>query len=268
MRQGREWAVAGSLVICLVVTAAVLPSASGALHGSPQWSGDFETGDLSQWRGLQAKDPSRVTLESDVVRQGRFAARFEVRPGDNNVAGSGSGERADLLIHNSTTEGVEGSEQYWAWSTYFPADFDAPMGGWNVFVGFHHTGKTGQSPVHFFVDDRKTIKMRVMGGNFEHPVKRYFTLARLTKGRWYDFVFHVKWSSDPRIGFVEVGVNRLRIVRRTSIPTLYVGMGVYLKQGFYRRAYAGTSVVIQDGMRRGSTLNEVAPRVRNGPRPE
>lgn len=246
----------GLSLFWVLVPGAAAHGTSGALCLSA-WTGDFETGNLSQWRGSQAKEQSRITLQTKIVRQGRTAARFEVRPGDNNVAGSGSGERAETLIDSSTTDGVEGREQYWAWSTYFPADFDAPMGAWNVFTQFHHTGAKGQVNVHFAVSNRKTVKLRVMGGKLERAIRRDFVLASLKGGRWYDFVFHVRWSSS-QTGFVEVWMNGLRVVRKTSTPTLYRGYEVYLKQGYYRSAYRGTTVVYHDGTCRGSTLADVA----------
>jgi hypothetical protein len=234
----------------------------GAPRVSASWRGDFETGDLSQWKAVQAKERRRVTIQTDVVRQGQYAARVEVRPGDSQVAGSGSGERTDFFIGSSTTDGVEGQEQYWAWSTFFPEDFDAPMGAWNAFVGFHHTMPKGQSNMHFAVTNRKSLTLRVLGGNFNRPVRKDFVLAPLRRGHWYDFVFHVKWSST-RAGLVELWVNGFRVVRRTSTPTLYVGQGVYLKQGYYRSAYKGTTIVYHDGMRKGSTLADVANRKGN-----
>jgi hypothetical protein len=244
-----------ALLVALLVTAG-LHVASGATAGP--WRGDFETGNLSQWTAAQAKEQSRITVQSNVVRQGRYAARFEVRPGDSNVAGSGSGERAEVFISPSTTNGVEGQEQYWAWSTFFPADFDAPrVGSWNAFTQFHHAGPVGQANIYFAVSEMKWLTLRVFGGSFEKPARSDFVLARLQPGRWYDFVFHVKWSSSARMGFVEVWVNRLRVVRRTRAATLYAGRAVYLKQGYYRRGYEGTTVVYHDGVRSGSTLRDV-----------
>lgn len=240
-----------------LVSGGAIHAASGAARQPAPWSGDFETGNLSQWRGLQVKAPSRVTIQTEIVRQGHAAARFEVRSGDSNVAGSGSGERAEVLISTSTTEGFEGREQYWAWSTYFPADFDAPKGSWNAFTQFHHVGGLGQVNIHFAVSKMKTLTLRVIGGSLSRPLRRDFVLAPLKRGRWYDFVFHVKWSSSSRAGFVEVWVNRSRVVRRTATPTLYAGKDVYLKQGYYRQAHKGTTVVYHDGTRRGSTLADV-----------
>jgi hypothetical protein len=248
-----------SILLAGLLQSVVLNVASGAPRVSAPWRGDFETGNLSQWDwGLQAMEPSRATIVTAPHREGTYAARFEVRPGDN-VSSTTGGERTELLISSPTTEAYEGQEQFWAWSTYFPSDFDAPRGSWNVFTQFHHAGISGQSNIHFAVrEPRSRIELRVMGGDFEAPARKDFVLALLTKGRWYDFVFHVKWSSHRSVGFVEVWVNRQRVVPKTSTPTLYEGQSVYLKQGYYRAPYGGTSVVYHDGMRRGSTFAEVA----------
>jgi polysaccharide lyase-like protein len=134
------------------------------------------------------------------------------------------------------------------------------MGAWNIFTQFHNTGTTGQANVHFAIVDRKTVGLRVDGGNVRNPREKSFALARFAPGRWYDFVFHVKWSSNPKVGFVEVWVNRAKVLKKKTLATLYAGQGVYLKQGFYRAAYGGTTVVYHDGMRRGSSYTEVTGR--------
>jgi len=256
MRTARLFALSLTLLLVIAITGA-LPG-SGGMRATTAWRGDFETGNLSQWTALQAKDPSRVTIQSSPLRQGRYAARFEVRPGDNNVAGSGTGERTQVYIGNVLTDWAEGREQYWAWSTYIPPDFTAPMGGWNAFVGFHHTGTTGPGNIQFDVRDMSRIGLRVMGGASNNPIRKDYRLAPLRKGRWYDFVLHIRWSSHPKVGFVEVWVNGSRVVPKTITPTLYVGQGVYLKMGDYRSAYSKRTVIYHDGMRRGPTLADVA----------
>jgi polysaccharide lyase-like protein/Big-like domain-containing protein len=242
----------------LALLASLLVLMSSAGQSTITWRGDFEPGNFSQWTAVQAKDPSRVTIQSDVVRQGRYATRFEVRPGDNNVAGSGTGERAQVYIGNVLTDWAEGREQYWAWSTYIPPDFAAPMGGWNALVGFHHTGTTGGGNVQIAVADMKTLWLRVMGADFEAPIRKDWDFAPLVKGKWYDFVLHVKWSSNASVGFVELWLNGSKVVPLTITPTLYYGQGVYLKMGYYRSAFDQTTVVYHDGMRRGSSYSEVA----------
>jgi hypothetical protein len=91
-----------SSAIALVVS--VAGASAGA--GGSSWGADYETGDLSQWLAFQARDASRVTIETSVVRQGHYAARFEVHPGDNNVASSGAGERAEVFTGVRATDGI------------------------------------------------------------------------------------------------------------------------------------------------------------------
>lgn len=252
-------------LIVLGLLAAVLALLPTTARSTVTWRGDYETGTLSQWNlGVQQKADGRVAVGTSIIHQGRYAARFEVRSGDNNVAGSGTGERAEVLLSSSTTEGSEGREAYWAWSTFFPSDFTAPGGAWNVFTQFHHTGSSGQSNIHFDVRDMSTIGLRVLGGDEAAAVRKDFTLAPLQRGRWYDFVFHVKWSTSASTGFVEVWVNGSRVVPKTFTPTLYNGQGTYLKQGYYRAAYSGTTVVYHDGMRKGSSYDEVAAEFPSG----
>ena len=92
------------------------------------------------------------------------------------------------------------------------------------------------------------------GGDTSSPIVRSYVLAPLQKGRWYDFVLHVKWSASASVGFVEMWINGNRVVPKIFTPTLYAGMTAYAKQGYYRSPHTGTTVVYQDGMRRGLQL--------------
>ena len=96
------------------------------------------------------------------------------------------------------------------------------------------------------------------GGDTSSPIVRSYVLAPLQKGRWYDFVLHVKWSASASVGFVEMWINGNRVVPGIFTPTLYAGMTAYAKQGYYRSPHTGTTVVYQDGMREGSSYDEVA----------
>ena len=123
-------------VALLVGLALALPTSSFA------WEGDFETGNVTQWSGVFEMQAGRVSVVESPVRQGRYAARFEVRAGDH-VNGWG-GERALLY----TTPDVAGIREGWnrssSSSTYFAPGFrpvsDPRWPRWNIFAERHHTG--------------------------------------------------------------------------------------------------------------------------------
>ncbi len=252
-RRGLLGAIVVSAALAAVTT--LVPSDA---RGSISWTGNYETGDFSQWvYGVQQEAAGRATIVSSPSRQGHYAARYEVDPGDNNVAGSGSGERTEALLDQVTTDGYSGREQWWAWSTYWDPTFQSTTSGWNYFTQFHHTGTTGQASVAW-ASPGNTILMRVCDGDTSAPTCRYWTLdSNRQNGRWYDFVFHVKWSSDSTVGFIEMWENGNKIVPLTQLATLYAGQAVYLKQGYYREAQSTTAVLYHDGMRRGSSYQDV-----------
>jgi Polysaccharide lyase/Bacterial Ig domain len=248
-----------SLALGLVLLAVLVLIPSLGLSAI-SWRGDFETGDLSQWTyGVQAAASDRVRVVTSPKRQGNYAARFEVRPGDRAWSDD-PGERAEVLIPQWDTDGYEGREQFWAWSTYFDPTFQSDEStAWNYFVQFHNTSATGQANVGF-ISNGRYLQFRVCNGDPNNVTCRYWVLdSNRQNGRWYDFVFHVKWSSDPGVGFVEIWKDGSVVVSKTAIATLYSGQGVYLKQGYYRAPnYPSTAILYQDGMRRGSSYNEVA----------
>ncbi len=229
--------------------------------GTISWRGDYETGNFSQWGcGIQEKTSGRATIVNSPLRQGQHAARFEVDPGDNNVAGSGTGERAEICSTQAQADGYDGHEVWYAWSTLFPTGFQAPSDGnwWSYFTQWHHTGPTGQAPA-MNVLGNGTINMRMAGGS--NPSSPVYTNALVLSGWqhdvWYDFAVHIKWSSDPSIGFYEVFVNGKRATSIMHGPTLYTGQGIYMKQGYYREAQNYTDVIYEDGVRVGNSYDAV-----------
>jgi hypothetical protein len=213
---------------------------------------DYETGSFSQWSAIQA-DPGDATIVRSPVHQGRFAARFIVRPGDNPIGMTG--ERAEVYW---TTGEHEGTESWWAWSTYFPTGFRPnPNSSWNIFTQWHHTGGTCTNPVSFEVNNYSSparLRLRVWGGRLasdcQPSFRRVWNFAILRRSRWYNFVFHVKWSSSRSIGFVKLWVNGRVKIPKTHVANLYRGQGVYVKQGFYRGSSRLTTTIYHDGLRR------------------
>ena len=217
----------------------------------------------------QEKESGRVSVVQSPGRAKQSAIRLEVMPGDTDVAGSGSGaERADAMIGSTLTDAVEGREQWWAWSTYFPSDYrPTPSTAWNLFLDFHNTGESGQANINFLADshfDPPQLQMTVYGGpSPDRAPQSTFRLGRAHRNQWYDFALHVVWSSNPRVGSVELYLNGRRVVRQVHRATLYAGQGAYLKLANYREAGPQPSAILAAGVRRvesyDATVRSFAP---------
>ena len=76
------------------------------------------------------------------------------------------------------------------------------------------------------------------------------------QGRWHDFVFHARWSSDPAKGFSDMWVDGDQVLGFVG-PTLTPGNSVYFKYGIYRWTDARPLTVWYDEVRRGSSRAQV-----------
>src|SRR5438067_5489965 len=97
-----------------VLVVAVAASASANVL----WRGDYETGDLSQWAGMEGLT-SRLTIVQSPVRQGKYALRTELHQGDY----ANSGTRNEVENSSAQFNEVEGNDKWYAWSTMFASDF-------------------------------------------------------------------------------------------------------------------------------------------------
>src|SRR5688572_2330331 len=83
-----------------VGTVTPVPSPAG---GSVQFNCSFESSPTDCGFREQAKVPGRATLVN-IARVGSRAVRLHTEPGDNNVSGSGTRERNDLLLSQAASD--------------------------------------------------------------------------------------------------------------------------------------------------------------------
>jgi hypothetical protein len=240
----------------LVVIATLAALVAAAFLIEPLWTGkapargahrlDFETGDLSQYDSTQRAGDDRLRVVRSPKRQGRFAARFEVRAGDTQAATTGV--RAELIAERDGGREVgPGDERWYRWSTLFPRSY-ALSDQWQTFIQWKNDG-TGSPPLAMTV---KGDEILLSGG--DQNAFHEFWKAPIERGRWHDFVAHIRWSARPEKGFVELWHNGRRVVPRTPTATLYRGddgspISNYLKVGLYRSsAIRSTQVLYHDGM--------------------
>lgn len=237
------------------------------IPGNTIWTGDYETGGTSQWSGCQRAATYSIQVGSGRVRQGSYAARYEVRDGDTPID---SNERSEC---QKGTGEVEGSDRWYSWSTYFDDGFptsNASPNGWFTFSQWHGNASTGSPPVALYLENGQIVlklHRQSSPASYVGIITPWGTPFAGHAGRWTDFKMHIKWSASDSVGTVELWMDGVKqtmnwpqggnaaayggvgssIVRsRTLIP----GYGAYYKQGIYRDGgTSGTAVVYQDAFR-------------------
>jgi chitodextrinase len=247
-----------------VTTAGTTPAAG------MQWSCSFPNSPVDCGFEEQAKVPGRATL-ANFGRDGGTALRLHTEPGDDNVTGSSYMERNDVWLTQAASDCYEGREQWWAHSILFPDDFAMPTWHMYVVADFHNIAnsspESGQANFHINFEPQADLTkpgvlvFRGYGGTPNGtPYKA--TIGTVTKNVWYDFVYHVKWSSGSD-GYFDAWVNGVKVLAHRG-PTLYAGQGCYFKLANYHVAIADTgllgpaSSVIHDRVIRGSTALSVS----------
>jgi hypothetical protein len=201
----------------------------------------FDRAGLAEWSGAQRVAPDRISLVGAPVAEGRVAGRFEVRPGDTI---GDTAPRAELTLD---TMEPEGAERWYAWSTYFDPAF--PTSFPNSFVTFTQWRAKDESGTfgNFMLwGDR--LELRRGGTRWSAP---------LVKGVWHRFVYHVKWSPDPAVGFMELFYDGRPVMPKVHVATMAGRPGAavrnYFKQGLYKSYEMPTGVVFHDGLKIGTS---------------
>ena len=242
------------------VSAPALPARPvSPVGGLTSFRGDWETGDTSQW-GVKCVAKDRLQIVTDPVRQGRYAARFEVRPGDKP---STSGERCEVYRDYRGDESA-GQSYYYAWSTMVAPGWVNPR-NYGIFVQFHTTWPMAPA-LEISTQNGEFYVITRGGDRYNYDGRRTTLVPTLSPGRWNDFVMHVKWGVSD--GAVKIwhrvqGQAQFNVVfDKTNVPNILTdgstASKLLLRHGYYRGSGSpGTAVVHQDGMRRAATFNDV-----------
>ncbi len=211
------------------------------------------------------------------VRSGDTSMRFEVRSGDCGSwydwdDCSTRRERKELRQGSNINAG----ERWYHWSIYLPADYPVIWQARETSLGQFHNKNHYVPPFMFQIRG----EARVIDGEYEFtqfylvrnkmdPGYRYVHVSNELlkvddmRGRWSDFLVHVRWSAGDE-GFLRVYVNGrpepsyewLGPTNRRTHNAVFFKFGIYTSQ-----IYGGevpTRVVYFDDVRKGRTCGEVA----------
>src|SRR5438552_7465710 len=199
--------------------------AAAQTTSSTPYACDFESNycNFSEQSKLGDAPDSTLLRRSSLVPSGRnggWAVRLHTEVGDNNVHGSGTWERDDLTLGPGAQYCNEGQEEWWALSVMFPSDYVyPPFNEGGVVMDFHHNASNGLPNLSIdTMPQGRGMRIRGQGGPtidggqytswFNDPYNG--GTSDVTRNQWYDFVFHIKWSSTSA-GFSEAWLNGKKV---------------------------------------------------------
>jgi hypothetical protein len=282
--------------LAVLFAAGVLPPGDDERGQAGTFAADFESGDLSGWSQenvLESRQGEGIRVVEGDARQGRYAARFEVAPGDRPDAGNdldedGSGERAELA-RTSRGEEQEGDEFWYTLAFRLPDDWTQVADGWRIPFQFHSVNDDldGRSPVPPVALDfippsgrpqgegEGGLWLEVHGGDlsgddFAEGNEAEVLPLPIRTGVWHDIVMRVRWGRDD--GAVTVwhrAEGEVEFVERTKlegIPTLlYITSPetrvsrVFIRTGLYRAPSDDRTDVIElDAISRATSFDAAA----------
>ena len=243
------------LTAAALACAALCATGSHAAARKPgvAWSCDFE----GTYCGMQEQskiEPGHRSRFVPTARDGSQAIALITLPGDDQVHGSGDWERDDLELAPSTGYCNEGQDEWWAVSILFPDDYQ-PTTGLGEVVDFHPDGN-GAPPNFNVVTQPDGLRLDGFYGDPKNPGEYKVELGPISRGVWYDFVYHVKWTTKDH-GLFIAWINGRKVLDHEG-PTLYAGMSCYLKLANYHSPSRQRSAVVFDRLIRGTSAEAVA----------
>jgi hypothetical protein len=218
---------------------------AGTQAAGTLWNGNYDDNSLSQWDLVQEAAPGRISVVKSPTDPENDVARFEVRPTDSIGDTSPRAEVGKYLGEH------EGEERWYRWYTYFPESF--PTNYPNSFITFTQWRADDESEDYTsFMIWGNQVELRREGTKWS---------TTLTKGVWHKFVYHVKWSPDPNVGFIELFYDGQLVLSKTYVRTMggttANPVENYVKQGLYKSEDIPTGVLYQDGFVSGTSYEAV-----------
>jgi hypothetical protein len=193
--------------------------ADSAKTASPIWGAGYESGDLSHWPvNFCVASYSCGVSTYPPAPQGRYSARYEVRPCDPKIA---NGCRAQ----SSRGADYRPGEYWFRVKTRFPKGYRASPAYWQLVHQWHESQSDGAVDLATFIGAglRPTLSGESRGVFYS-----YWRGPRLQTGVWHDFVYRLKMARRPGRGFAQVWLNGKR---QKMIGGGYRAHGATVSQG-------------------------------------
>lgn len=211
------------------------------------WTGDFETGDISQWN--TALNGGNISIVTSPVLQGSRAAQIRLT---NDARWSNGMKRVELNHKPASARTKEGAETYFAWSFYLPEALAAsPL----TQIGYWESDQTYQQVMSFEVEGQRIRFSTRKPQNKVH----WEADGMVTPGVWHRIAMHIKWSKTA--GSVDVWFDGEQVVTQGAAQTLADDNDHFTQVGLLRDKveFQDAPILILDDAVEGDTLADVRP---------
>ncbi len=176
-----------------------------------------------------------------------------MKPGERQLRSfERANNRCESLADAAMTGGFQGQEWYYSWYTMFPGPSQTwwPNGDdWNdIFQFFDQANNQAFGGGGIAANDGTPAIYT------EWPGHKWIIADPLVYDHWYHFVAHIKWSTNPSVGFYALDLDGVHVVPLTLMQTLGAAANpsATFSQGFYS-ARNTDNTVYQDGFCRAAT---------------
>lgn len=172
---------------------------------------NFASSGVTQYQHVT--HPERISIVNDPeLGVARKVARMEVHNTDTEPT---INPRAQLELSTVDYGIATGSEFWWGTGIYLPANFPVlthragdSVADWLVFAEVYGAPSVGQSAAQLGVygDDSDSLMLNINPDAVGWFNRRVWKMP-IIRGKWVDFAFRVRLSTNPKIGFYEMYVN-------------------------------------------------------------
>lgn len=207
---------------------------------------------------------TRITRVSSPVNTGAFAYKSTVVDGDSCY-----GERAEAGQGNPTRQDMlnrifrSGEERWISFDVRLASDVPLDPGTWQTLMQLKQMGAWGSPVMELDVENNQWIMHRTTNNpNNQWPsgFQADFPLGPAQHNVWASFTYHVRFSPDPNVGFLEIygdlgdgrGMRQLMPMRAMSTMKINPNTGQTIdsqaKWSLYRDPrISGTATAYYDG---------------------
>lgn len=218
-----------------------------------------EANPLSQWSNEQHCCAYSIGVSTEQARTGTHALRVELRADDDTVSGSVRSE-----VAGGDSSNVTDVDRWYGVSFYLPADYVFDTTDESL-IQWHQNMSGGIPPMALWASGNQWLMVHTKSGL--NTGNTYGALGAIERGKWTDFVFHIKWD-DGAGGKIQVWKDGALVYDHDGVTNWD---GYYMKVGVYKWPWAeandggsiaDTRIIYVDDIRVGNamaTFDDVAP---------